>query len=205
MAIRVSNLVDRVQELLEDFEGVSWTPSEILASIEEAARELAHHPYAWILTEELELAGGARQRVPDTRASVEDLGAAYEADGTPTGTPTVFELTTMARFRPSWVRDAPGPTRQWAKDLRDPRAFWVYPPAEAGQKVDVVVRALPPGEITMETELPLDSSWAPAFIDYALARAFGKDAEHAGLLDQAAAHMQKAMSLIQGGAGGGDS
>jgi hypothetical protein len=204
MAIRIRDLVERAQDQLEDSEGSNWTPAELLAAAIEAVQELSRHPDAWLITEDFTLVAGAKQRLPETRASLEDLGRALTSTGQSAGMPTPFDLATMARFNPQWTEATPGTTRQWAKDIRDPRVFWVYPPAIAGDKVEVVVRALPPSEIDMDTELPIDSTWAPALLDFILGRAYAKDAEHAGMRSQAELHMRRAMALM-GVADGADS
>jgi hypothetical protein len=134
------------------------------------------------------LVDGPRQVAPAEAITVVDVPFSISPTGQRQRAVTVFEPKTLAAFRPTWVSDTPGVVRQWAPDATDPKVFWVYPPAVAGNKAEIAYPVAPPEVITQDV-IPMDSTWAPAIMDYCLGRALGKDAEFAADPARAAFYM----------------
>lgn len=85
---------------------------------------------------------------------------------------------------------------------RDPRTFWLYPPAAAGGSVDLLIAAYPtdveaPGgptytDVTGVISVP--DQWDNALLNYVLSRAYDKDAEFASNAQLSATHMASFLS-----------
>ena len=82
-------------------------------------------------------------------------------------------------------------------DPRDPCAFYVYPPALATAKLEVMFSALPvdiaqPGDGTLFGavlgNMALPDIYGNALLDYILYRAYSKDGEYGGNVQRAQAH-----------------
>ena len=84
-------------------------------------------------------------------------------------------------------------------DPRDPKTFYVYPPALVTTQLDIVYSALPT-DITEPADgatytavtgnLGVPDIFANAVLDYILYRAYSKDSEYAGNAQRAQAHYQ---------------
>lgn len=100
---------------------------------------------------------------------------------------TPFDRTTMDQFRPAWRTDTVGPAKQWAPLNGDPLAFFIYPPAPAGQVLDVRYVRNPAIYALDDTIGDLPAAYQPALADYVVYRAESKDDEHV-LTQRAASH-----------------
>jgi hypothetical protein len=82
-------------------------------------------------------------------------------------------------------------------DPRDPKTFWVYPPATTSAQVDILYAAYPtdiaePADgstySAVTGNISLQDVFGNSLIDYILYRAYTKDSEYAGNLQRAQAH-----------------
>lgn len=91
--------------------------------------------------------------------------------------------------RPSWHVETPTEDIQhYTFDARQPKNFFVYPPAVAGAEIEVVYTAAPDTHSLLEAELDpesgsnevikLDDIYMSPIIDWVLYRAYSKDAEY---------------------------
>ena len=109
--------------------------------------------------------------------------------------------------RPSWHAETSTVNVQnYTFDSRQPKEFFVYPPATTAAQIEVVY-ADSPGAHTLtaaqldptgsSTEvLKIDDVYMSAIVDWMLYRAFSKDAEHAANAARAGAHYQAFMSGV---------
>ena len=118
-----------------------------------------------------------------------------------TGTKKAVRLTNreiLDAQTPGWHNLAGvGEVLHYMYDPRDPRVFYVYPPATASAQLDIVYSAYPtdvaePSDASLYTavagNLSLPDIHANALQDYILFRAYTKDSEYAGNTARAQAH-----------------
>lgn len=87
-------------------------------------------------------------------------------------------------FDPSWRTGTAGAAVNWMPVNDDPIRFLVYPPAASGQILNTVIVRVP-AEYTDSQDTGLPTTCADMIVDYVVARAESRDAEH--VLSQRAA------------------
>jgi len=109
--------------------------------------------------------------------------------------------------RPGWHAETGSINVQhWMFDPRQPKEFFVYPPATTSAELEVVYTA-PVGEHTMleeqldpgsadPTVILLDDLYAGPIVDWMLYRAYSKDAEYGENQARAAGHFQAFSATI---------
>ncbi len=109
--------------------------------------------------------------------------------------------------RPSWHGETGTvDVQNFTFDPRQPKEFFVYPPATTAAQIEVVYADTPGAHALSESDLnpagsnteviKLDDIYLSAIIDWVLYRAFSKDAEHAANAARAGAHHQAFISGI---------
>lgn len=109
--------------------------------------------------------------------------------------------------RPSWHAETTTvDVQNYTFDPRQPKEFFVYPPATVEAQVEVVYADAPGAHALSEADLnpssgnteviKLDDIYLSAIVDWVLYRAFSKDAEHAANASRAGAHHQAFISGI---------
>lgn len=100
---------------------------------------------------------------------------------------TPADRATLDQFMPSWRSDPPGPAQHWMPIEGDRLRFLIYPPAPAGQVLDVKYVRIPRTYAMEDVIADLPETFAPALADYVVYRAEMKDDEHV-IGQRAAAH-----------------
>ena len=191
--VLVSSLLNRVGTLLQDAGNIRWTSSEVLDWFDDGQREVIMlKPEAGAVNEALALAVGTKQAIPAT--GIQFLDAVRNTTGRAV---RVVSREILDAQRPDWHTDTGATTIQhFTFDPRDPKRFYVYPPAASGATLDVVYAKAPtalsrsgtaPNQ-TCSTVIAIDDVYANALVDYALYRAYSKDAEYAGNAQKAVAY-----------------
>ena len=109
--------------------------------------------------------------------------------------------------RPAWHTDtATVNIQNYTFDVRQPKSFFVYPPATTAAQLEVVYADLPTAHALSAANLDpassssdvilIDDTYVSAILDWILYRAFSKDAEFAANAARAGAHYQTFMSSI---------
>jgi len=197
MAITAQSIIRRVVETLQDNTSVRWPVSELVRYLNDGQREIVlYRPDAMVTNAALTLVAGSKQALPANGAKL------IEVVRNTAGTKRSVRLVNreiLDSQSPGWHNLA-GVTEvlHFMYDPRDPKVFYVYPPAAAsGASLDIVYAALP----TDVTE-PADGSTYSAVTgnigvpdiygnviqDYILYRAYSKDSEYAGNAARAQAH-----------------
>lgn len=91
---------------------------------------------------------------------------------------TQFDKSVMDSFSPGWKQATAAAAKQWASDPNDQLRFFVYPPAIAGQSLDVQFVAPVTAVALSDTITQVQDSLEPTLVDYVVSRAEGKDDEH---------------------------
>lgn len=191
MAIPVTDIDVRLSAILNDEERIRWPLEERLAWINDAAAEIVLvRPAAGATVAEMELEAGVYQSIPDDGLQLLDVPRNIKADGKPGRPVSRTDRNLLDEQEPSWYERKPGDVvKHYTFDDRNPKAFYNYPPVNAGVKVEVFYAA-PPAPVTdIDGTLDMDRAYIGPVVSYVLYRALAKDSEYAnGVV--AAAHLQ---------------
>ena len=191
MALTAAAIISRAARQLVDPGYIRWSQEELLDYLNDGRLETTTvRPDLYSLYATVSLVEGTRQAVPADGARLLDL--IRNTNGTAV---RVIEREWLDAARPGWQTDtAASAISQFCYDERDPRAFYVYPPALAGIQVDLLYTRLP-DPVTVddmdEVQLTQEGAYAPALVDYVVYRALAKDSEVAANLERAAAYYSR--------------
>lgn len=211
MTITASSLVHRATDLLQDQTSVRWPANELVRWLNDAQRAIIKvRPDCMNTTATMRLIAGTRQSLLSATAS----------GGTTTLTPVPAKLIEITRnlaassakkavrLVPREILDAQTPgwhaitgvidILHYMFDARDPRAFYVYPPALNTAELEVMYSAYPT-DITEPADgslwsvvsgnISLPDIYADDILNFMLFRAYSKDSEYAGNATRAGSYM----------------
>ena len=197
MAVTAQSLIRRVVETLQDNTSIRWPVSELVRYLNDAQREIIlYRPDAAVTNAAVPLVAGSRQQLPAGGTKLLDV-VRNSADSRRAVRLVNREI--LDAQLPGWHAQ-PGTTKilHYMYDPREPRVFWVYPPAAAsGASVDVTYASMAddiaePADGALYTavtgDLGVPDIYANAVQDYVLYRAYTKDSEYAGNAARAQAH-----------------
>lgn len=148
-----STLIGRARVTLIDTANQTWSDNELLDYlIMGVNRACALLLDLYIDVVDHDLAPGMRQYLPE--------GALLLIDSTTNGAGqpvTQQAKTELARVQQTWANAAGGQPAFFMYDKRAPRTFQVWPPADSGASMELVVGAIPPA-FGFSDELPI-SAW----------------------------------------------
>ena len=197
MTIPAQSLIRRVVETLQDNTSIRWPVSELVRYLNDAQREIIlYRPDAAVTNAAVPLVAGSRQQLPAGGTKLLDV--VRNSAGSRRAVRLVNREILDAQL-PGWhAQTGAAEVLHYMYDPREPRAFYVYPPAVAsGASVDVTYASMPadiaePAEGALYTavtgNLGVPDIHANAVQDYVLYRAYTKDSEYAGNAARAQAH-----------------
>ena len=203
----VADLVDRVLTQLyeEPTNPVHWSRAEIRDALDEAmgviyrmvtlSSSSSSLAKEFLVVEDQSLDAGTKQTIPAPSgamfASVTDIAGRA---------PTQFSTASMNAVKPDWISTTGENPRQFARDAVDPRTYWLYPGASAGQTAEVSYYT-EPAPVSDSDPAPFESKYNQSLVDFALYRAYSKDTEYAGQNGRAAMHYQMFKDGLLNGSG----
>lgn len=202
MPIPVRALLARTDDLLLDAKRVRWSAAERIRWGNEALGAiLVRRPAALARRSVHALQAGSYQTIPAGGALFLDLVRNLGADGVTPGRPVRrTDRQLLDDADPNWHRAKPkAEVKQYTFDERMPTAFYVYPPAIAGAKVELFDAALP-DEVAEDDEdgsFQIGGEYMEPLVNYVAYRANCKDSEFAN--GQIAAAYYSAFEAALGG------
>lgn len=186
--------IQRVQDILQDTTGVRWPSQELIRYLNDAQNEVVlHKPDASADNTVMPMTPGTRQRVPAGALRLLDVVRNMGLTGSAPGNAvTLLGRGVLDAQRRTWHSDPPGESvDHYLYDPRDPKTFYVYPPAsDPAGHLEVIISTAPAAVTELEDELTLDDIYINVLIDYVLYRAYSKDADFAANLERAMTHYQ---------------
>lgn len=214
MTTTAQSIIRRVVETLQDTTSVRWPVAELVRYLNDGQREVVlYRPDSMVTNATVTLAAGAKQALPSNGSKLIDVirNSAGNKRSVRMTARNILDTQT-----PSWY-NLTGVTEilHYMYDPRDPKVFYVYPPAAAsGASVDLVYSAYP-SDITEPADgavfsavtgnISLPDIYANILADYIMYRAYTKDTEYAGNAARAQAHyaaFQAALSTEMNGTTG---
>jgi len=184
MPTSAQSIVTLAQGLLNDKAGVRWPASELVAYINEFQQQCVRvRPDQTAARINHVLVAGHVQTLPDEAQYLIDVP--YNANFSPI---TKVDMVLMDSFSPGWRSQSPSSVVvHFMHDLKNPRAFLVYPPAKAGVGgASVVIEAaMKPVAVTASGpavavgNLSVQDDMATSALNWVMFRALSKNAEHA--------------------------
>lgn len=196
--VTATSIIQRAAITLSDLGAIRWTTPELVLWTNDGQRETTiYRPDATQRTELVTLVPGARQELSAIGLSRPALKL-IEITGGPLGAVRLTQRRILDAQYPTW-QQSPGSIRvvEYMFDPREPKRFWVYPPALNTAQLDVVYSAEPidvvvpaPGSLfsAVVGNIGVADIYANALLDYVLYRAFSKDEEYGSNSPSAAAH-----------------
>lgn len=214
MTTAAQSIIRRVVETLQDTTSVRWPVAELVRYLNDGQREVVlYRPDSMVTNATVTLAAGAKQALPSNGSKLIDVirNSAGNKRSVRMTARNILDTQT-----PSWY-NLTGVTEilHYMYDPRDPKVFYVYPPAAStGASVDLVYSAYP-SDITEPADgavfsavtgnISLPDIYANILADYIMYRAYTKDTEYAGNAARAQAHyaaFQAALSTEMNGTTG---
>ena len=189
MSIAAQALIRRVVETLQDTTSIRWPVAELVRYLNDGQREIiVHRPDAMVTNASVSLASGTKQSLPANGAKLIDVvrNSAGNKRAIRMCAREILDAQSPGWHNLSGVNEIV----HFMFDPRDPKVFYVYPPAAAsGAAVDLVYSALPTditepaagtdfGAVTGNISVP--DIYSNALQDYVLYRAYTKDSQYAG-------------------------
>jgi hypothetical protein len=191
--MQVKDILDRAQDILQDTTKVRWPEAELIRYLNDAQREVVlHKPDASSVTGLVTCAAGTKQAIPNTGLRLLDVIRNMGTTGTAPGNAvTLVGRGVLDAQRRGWHAESPSASiDHYVFDSRDPKTFYVYPPATSGVRLEVMYSVVPATLTSASSSIGLDATYTNALIDYVLYRAYSKDADFAANLDRSLTHYQ---------------
>lgn len=197
MTIAAQSIIRRVVETMQDNTSVRWPVAELVRYLNDGQREVVlYRPDSMVTNATVTLTSGAKQALPANGSKLIDVIR------NTAGTKRSVRMTIrniLDTQSPNWY-NLTGVTEilHYMYDPRDPKVFYVYPPAaSSGASVEIVYSAYPT-DITEPADgavysavtgnISLPDIYGNVLADYILYRAYTKDSEYAGNAQRAQAH-----------------
>jgi len=211
MPITAQSIIRRATDLLQDQTSVRWPVNELVRWFNDAQRVIIKvRPDAMNTTTTMTLVAGSRQDLDN--ATLSPLPAKLiEITRNMAATST----KTAVRLVPRQILDAQTPgwhnlagsvnILHYMYDPRDPKTFYVYPPATTSAQLEVMYSAYPtditePASGATYTDvtgnLSLPDIYADDMLNLIMYRCYSKDSEYAGNVERAGAYLNTATASL---------
>lgn len=203
MSLTASSIVQRATDIVQDKTSVRWTADEMVRWLNDAQREIALiRPDAFSTYASIALVAGSRQSLPVTAVKLIDITNNTGTGSNPTLTKNAIRQVPrrpLDEQLPGW-HGLTGVTTilHYMYDPRDPRTFYVYPPAAstgaavnaiyAVYPTDVAAPALGADYTGVVGNINVPDIFANAVLDFILYKCYSKDSDYAGNAQRALAH-----------------
>lgn len=211
MTIAAQSIIRRATDLLQDQTSVRWPVNELVRWLNDAQRAIIKvRPDAMNTTTAMTLAAGSRQDLDNASltpppAKLIEITRNMAASSTK-GAVRLVPRQILDAQTPGW-HNLTGSVNilHYMFDPRDPRTFYVYPPATTLAQLEVMYSAYPtditePADGSQYTavtgNLSLPDIYADDVLNLILYRAYSKDSEYAGNAERAAGYLSVVTSSL---------
>jgi hypothetical protein len=197
--IAAQSILDAAVVILQDKTGVRWPAGELLPWLNDGQREIVLlKPSAYSINTPIALATGTRQRIPANGIQLLDVVRNIGQGDVPGRAVRLIAREILDAQLPGWHSlDPQDEIKHYTYTVDDPKSFYVYPPANGVNRLEIVYSAAPP-EVSAAQAISVDDIFKQCLIDYVLYRAYSKDAEYAGNAGRAGAHYQAFLFAVTG-------
>lgn len=198
MTITAQSIIRRAVETLQDTTSVRWPVNELVRYLNDGQREIVlYRPDSMVTNATITCAAGTKQALPANGAKLVEVIRNAAATSAKKSVRMINREILDAQT-PGW-HNITGSVDilHFMYDPRDPKTFYVYPPATSSAQLDIVYAAYPtditePADGALYTavtgNISLPDIYSNALLEFVLYRAFMKDSEYAGNAQRAQAH-----------------
>lgn len=198
MPISAQSIVRRAVETLQDTTSIRWPVNELVRYLNDGQREVVlYRPDSMVTNATVTCSPGSKQSLPANGAKLIEVVRNAAATGTKKAVRMVNREILDAQT-PGWHNIAGTvDALHFMYDPRDPKTFYVYPPALVTTQLDIVYSAYPT-DVTEPADgalysavtgnISLPDIYGNALLDWVLYRAYSKDSDYAGNAQRAQAH-----------------
>lgn len=198
MSITAQSLIRRCVETLQDTTSIRWPINELVRYLNDGQREVVlYRPDSMVTNATVTCAAGSKQTLPSNGAKLIEV-VRNAATGTTKKAVRMVNREILDSQTPNWHNlSGVSEVLHFMYDPRDPKVFYVYPPASTSAQLDIVYAAYPtditePADGALYTavsgDISLPDIYGNVLQDYVLARCYMKDSEYAGNAQRAQAH-----------------
>ncbi len=198
--IRVIDVIDRAEEILQDTSNVRWSQQSLLNYLNDGQREIVlFRPDASTTNASFTLAAAAKQSLPSGGLRLLDV---YKNLSPNSSAISLIERKVLDDQVDNWYSTTSTEVEHYVYNPVDPKTFYVYPHPSGGGHTIEIIYSSSPSNITISnfttdtTTISLDDVYANALLDYILYRAYQKDSEFAGDLQKSGAFMQSFQNAL---------
>lgn len=198
MTIAAQSIIRRAVETLQDTTSIRWPVNELVRYLNDGQREVVlYRPDSMVTNATVDCTAGTKQTLPTNGAKLIEV----VRNAAPTSAKKSVRMTNreiLDAQTPGWHNISGSvDILHFMYDPRDPKTFYVYPPATTSAQLDIVYAAYPtditePADGALYTavtgNISLPDIYGNAILDYILYRAYMKDSEYAGNAQRAQAH-----------------
>lgn len=200
MPITAQSILRRCVDTLQDTTSIRWPINELVRYLNDGQREVVmYRPDSMVTNATLVCAAGSKQTLPANGAKlIEVIRNAFTGSGATKKAVRLTNREILDAQIPGWHNlTGANEVVHYMYDPRDPRVFYVYPPANTSARLDIVYAAYPtpitePADgatlSAVTGDITLPDIYGNAVQDYVLYRAYMKDSEYAGNAQRAQAH-----------------
>jgi len=183
VTIIASTIIDRASKQLLDITNVRWARADLLDWLSVGQRLITvMQPNSTNTITTIKLASGTRQSLPADGWTLLDVLRNMGTDGaTPGRAVRVISRKLLDAFKPTWHSDTKSATVQnYLFDPQDQTAFFVYPPSNGTNYIEINYSAIPAPLTSESTALSVPDAYEEPLVHYVMFRALSKNAEWAG-------------------------
>jgi hypothetical protein len=197
-----SDIVTRLRLVANDADAIRWTSSELVHWINDGCRFIALlRPDSCSVNGTMSLVAGSKQSVAGlTPAGLRVLDVVRAvASGRAI---RLVDREVLDTQLPSWHAATQGVPTNWVFDNRDPKTFYVYPPAAANTQIELIYARNPitlasEGDLSSVTLSP-DDVFIDPLLNYVLHRIYAKDADFAQNAQLSAGYLAACTQALTG-------
>lgn len=197
MPIAAKDVIQRGVVTTQDTTSIRWPVGEWVRYLNDGQREIMlHRPDAFNKSALVDCAAGTKQALPADGAKLIDVQR--NATAASKRAVRICSREILDAQMPNWHNIAgAAEIVHFMYDPREPKAFWVYPPATIAAKLEINYSATPTdiAEPTAGSDytavvgnISVADIYANSLLDYMLYRVYLKDADYAGNAARAQAH-----------------
>jgi hypothetical protein len=198
MPISAQSIIRRCVETLQDTTSIRWPVPELVRYLNDGQREVVmYRPDSMVTNQTITCVAGSKQGLPSNGAKLIEVVRNARSAGTKRAVRMVNREILDAQT-PGWHNlTGVDDVLHFMYDPRDPRVFYVYPPATTNAQLDIVYASYPtdivePADGSLHTavtgDISLPDIYGNVLQDYILYRSYTKDSDYAGNAARAQAH-----------------
>lgn len=193
-----SDIISRARIVLNDADAVRWLDTELLSWINDGQRVIALvRPDASVSNTTVTLAAGTKQTIPSDGMRLLDVVRNIGADGAGGRTVRHVDRDVLDTQNISWHTEAQSATvKNYVYDNRDPKTFYVYPPATSAAKLEIIYSKYPTDCVATSSNLAVPDIYQDPLLNYVLHRAYSKDAEFSANFQLSATYLQVFQAML---------